>query len=191
MKITKQFLEKWHACSEGVEWVLSQNTDDAITLVNRLIEHNLGWANWLVVRCLEPRRGQLRYAIYAAESVIGIFEEKYPNDTRPRLAVDAAKKVLKNDTQVNRDAAARAAGASWEAWAESAGSSAWASRAASASWASSAKSAASASWASSAESAAGASWAAANAAARATSAERFRKIIKHGLKLLRKQEKTK
>lgn len=169
MKITEQFLENWNACVDGKIWVLKQGTDDAIILINRLLVHNPGWANWLVVRCLEPGKNQLRYAIYAAESVIEIFEEKYPNDNRPRLAIAAAKKVLKNNTQSNRASATSAV------WTAGAGSSAWTAGAGSSAWAA----------ASAASAAAWASNAAANAAA---IAGRFRKIIKHGLRLLKKQE---
>jgi len=53
-------------------------------------------------------------AIYAAELVLPIFEKKYPDDKRPRKAIEAAKRVLKADTIKNR-AAARAAGAAGEA----------------------------------------------------------------------------
>ena len=59
-------------------------------------------------------------AIYAAELVLDIYEKKYPDDKRPRKAIEAAKKVLKNDNEENRaaaEAAAGAAGAEGAAWA--------------------------------------------------------------------------
>jgi len=47
-------------------------------------------------------------AIYAAELVIGVYEKKFPNDDRPRKAIEAAKAYLENPTGA-ADAAAYAA----------------------------------------------------------------------------------
>jgi len=44
-------------------------------------------------------------AIYASELVIGIFEKEYPKDKRPREAIEAARKWLKNPTYKNAYAA--------------------------------------------------------------------------------------
>ena len=52
---------------------------------------------------------QLSLAIQCAEKVLFIFEEKYPNDDRPRKAIEAAKVYLANPTEENRVAAADAA----------------------------------------------------------------------------------
>ena len=40
----------------------------------------------------------VNFAIYAAEQVVKIYEDKYPNDSRPRDAIKAAKAYLKNPT---------------------------------------------------------------------------------------------
>jgi hypothetical protein len=50
-----------------------------------------------------------QFAVLNAESVINIFEKEYPNDKRPRKAIDAAKKWIKEPTKenaANADAAA-------------------------------------------------------------------------------------
>src|SRR5574343_68873 len=49
-------------------------------------------------------------AVYAAELVIHIYEERYPDDKRPRQAIEAAKAWLKDPNEKTR-AAADAAGA--------------------------------------------------------------------------------
>jgi len=54
-------------------------------------------------------------AIYCAEKVVGFCEAKYPNDKRPRNAIDAAKKWLAEPTESNRAAADSAADAAREA----------------------------------------------------------------------------
>jgi hypothetical protein len=98
---------------------------------------------WEEMRVVEKYRwtkeDSVKLAIYAAELVIDIFEKEYPNDDRPRKAIEAAKNYLKNPSQKNRRAAwaaaraaeaAEAAGAAWAAamaaeYAEAAGA-AWA-----------------------------------------------------------------
>lgn len=45
------------------------------------------------------------YAIFAAEQVIDIYEKKYPDDKRPREAIEVAKECLKNPSKKNKDAA--------------------------------------------------------------------------------------
>lgn len=77
-------------------------------------------ANWLIVRLMDKTQ-KIKYAIYAAEQVLGIFEKEYPNDDRPRKAIEAVKKYLKNPSRHSERAvcvsatdafdAARAAGA--------------------------------------------------------------------------------
>ena len=102
-------------------------------------------------------------AIYAAELVLPIFEKKYPDDKRPREAIEVAKKVFKSDTSKNGAAAKApqspkaAAGAAAEppwateaAWA--AGAAAEAAKAAKVAWATEA--AAKAAWAAAAAKAA-------------------------------------
>ena len=88
----------------------------ASKLFSRLEEiDHLDWANWLVVRLMTHEQ-QIAYAIFAAEQVIGIYEAKYPDDTRPRDAIQAAKAYLKEPTKANKaDAAADAAYAAADA----------------------------------------------------------------------------
>jgi len=103
------------------------------------------------------KKDSLKLAIYSAELVLGNFEKEYPEDNRPRKAIEIAKKVLKEDTEKNRLAAEVAARAAWAtaraAWATA--RAAWATEAAeAAAWA--AEAARSVIWA--AEAAARAAW---------------------------------
>ena len=54
----------------------------------------------------------VKLAIFAAELVIKNFEDKYPNDKRPREAIEAAKKWLELQTT---EAASAARSAAWSA----------------------------------------------------------------------------
>ncbi len=78
-------------------------SDDKITSESMRIVRAWKW----------EKKDSVALAIYAAELVIDIFEKVYPDDKRPRNAIEAAKNYLKNPTP----AARAAAGAAWAAWA--------------------------------------------------------------------------
>ena len=111
MKITKEWLKEKEACPKGIDWFNAQDETNGIKVVKKLMtEKKLGWANWLIVRIMNYNQ-YTAYAIYAAEQVINIYEKQYPNDTRPRNAIEAAKLCLKNPSKENKSAAYAAANA--------------------------------------------------------------------------------
>jgi len=81
------------------------------------------------------KKDSVALSIFAAEMCLKEFEKLYPDDDRPRKAIDAARAVLAHDTAKTRSAARSAAesawSAAWSAWsaarsaAESAAWSAW------------------------------------------------------------------
>lgn len=80
------------------------------------------WQEMRVANCYEwTKKDSLKLAIFSAELVLKNFEKEFPNDKRPRAAIEAAKRVLEKDTKRNRDAARSAArSAEWSESAESA-----------------------------------------------------------------------
>jgi len=93
------------------------------------------WQKMRLVRCLHWRQvDSVALAIYAAELALENFEKVFPNDLRPRQAIEAAKTWLAEPTEKNQSAA-------WSA-AESARSAARSARSAAGSAAASARSAA-------------------------------------------------
>jgi hypothetical protein len=60
-------------------------------------------ANYLITKMIKSNLKRVRYAVYAAESVVNIYKEKYPDDHRPSNAIKSAKKFLKNPNQKTRD----------------------------------------------------------------------------------------
>ena len=178
MNITLEFLKQKEACEEGLDYFKANNLEEieAYKLINKLNEDNkLGWNNWLLSK-LFTHENCIKYAIYSAELVLHIFEKKYPDDKRPRLAIKAAKKYLKTPTEKNKEAAAAAAArAAWAAdAARAAGDAAWAAAGA----------AGDAAWA-----AAGAAGDAAWAAGDAAYNKLLQNIIDYGAELLKEQEK--
>jgi hypothetical protein len=107
MELTIDKLNEWGACKEGKNWFMAQDETNEIEVAKKLIDVNLNWANWLVVRLMTHSQ-QVQYAIFAAEQVIAIFEKKYSDDKQPRKAIEAAKEYLKNPNEANKNAASAA-----------------------------------------------------------------------------------
>jgi hypothetical protein len=106
MRVTKKWLEGRKACQEAVEWYATQRDHDDKALFKQIIKEDqpLEWVNWYLSRRLE-KMDRVRYAVYAAKQVLWIFEAKYPDDKRPRIAIQAAVKYLHNPNATNADAA--------------------------------------------------------------------------------------
>ena len=69
------------------------------------------WSEMKLVKTYKwTKKDSVALSIYAAELVIDNYEKIYPDDDRPRKAIEAAKAVLKNDTEENRSAAESVAG---------------------------------------------------------------------------------
>src|SRR5271157_2942357 len=116
MKITLEKLKGLEACGEGIVYFAENYTEiDHADLIKDLIKKDkVNWANWLVSKLLNTDN-IIRYAIYSAELVIYLFEEKYPNDDRLRKAIEAAKNYLNDPTKENRSAAWDSGEAAWSA----------------------------------------------------------------------------
>ena len=112
MKITKEWLKKHNACRESIKEFEQQSESDSLELINFMIGKNdykyVEWSNWLITRIMTLEE-RIKYAIYAAESVLHIFELRFPGDDRPRKAIMAAKDYLKCKNTTAAHAAARAA----------------------------------------------------------------------------------
>jgi hypothetical protein len=117
MKLTKAWLRKECACSDGIEWFGKCGETDLLKVGLKAIDNDRGdYSRWLIEHTLRTKKKiAVQVAIYAAEQVIDIFEAKYPEDKRPRDAIKAAKKYLKNPSKENKDAAANAANAAYAA----------------------------------------------------------------------------
>ena len=77
-----------------------------------------------LMREIYLKRLSVEYAIGCARHVLPKYENKYPDDDRPRKAIEAAEKWLKKPTKENM-LSAKYAGSAARSAAESAGSTAW------------------------------------------------------------------
>lgn len=87
------------------------------------------------------KKDSVSLSIYSAELCIDNFEKVFPDDNKPREAIEAAKKWLLEPTEANQSAARSAAESAWSAW-SAARSAAWSAESAAESAAWSAESAA-------------------------------------------------
>jgi hypothetical protein len=113
-------LKEFDACSEGLRTLTNSLPDhqetDPIPLTHILKSSGLNLAIWALGT--QEKKYSIQFAVGCAEHVLNLFESKYPEDKRPRNAIDAAKRYLEDPSEENRQAckdAARAAGAAFYA----------------------------------------------------------------------------
>ena len=193
MRITEKKLIEVGCCQSGVDKYFSdigRKSWDAEKLVDKCLGNDDFGDGAYAISKLMTKMQRVKWAIYCAEQVIGIYEEKYPDNDAPRKAIEAAKQYLKTPTadaaNAAADAAAYAAAYAAYAAADAANAAAYAANAAYAA-ANAAYAAAYAAYAAYAANAA--AYAAANAAANAAYASRANnklkaKPFKQGLKIL-------
>ena len=115
-------LHEYRACTEGyaklvrfLGGVAKYGKDTPIPL-DKIIESNgLQDTIWTFRATIEPSEDLLiEFACRCAEHVLHFYEDKYPDDKRPRKAIEAARVCI-----IDKSSAARAAGdAAWAAaWA--------------------------------------------------------------------------
>jgi len=100
IKITDEWLQVNGACAGAVRWVKTHEDRRWQCLYDELFVFSdmkrLEWVNWALVR-LMTRENQVRYAVYAAEKVVHIYERNFPGDRRPLNAINAAKAWLEGE----------------------------------------------------------------------------------------------
>ncbi len=136
------------------------------------------------------KKDSVALSIFAAELCLKEFEKLYPDDKRPREAIEAARAVLAHDTAKNRsDAWSAARSAESDAWsaARSAESAAWSAWSARSAW-SAAESAAWSAARSAARSAAESAWSSAGSAAGSAAINKIEKWFKNHIKEMEKTD---
>lgn len=103
MKFTKSKLLKLKPCADGLDYAASLNFNFA-RIYNECERGD--WLIWWLRKSVDLDKPKaVKLAIICAQHVLKIFEKKYPNDNRPRKAIEAAIQFLKNPADHNRTAA--------------------------------------------------------------------------------------
>ncbi len=107
IRISEKQLRGMNACETGITWFKGQSARTLKRIVPALMKDGqAGYALWLLPRLMtHPQK--VKFAIYAAEQVLEIYERERPDDDRPRKAIQAAKDFLAG--KIDANAAAYAA----------------------------------------------------------------------------------
>jgi hypothetical protein len=131
--ITLNRIRAHSPCSDGWAKLLAylgkSKADDApLSLLTVLESNGLDDALWCL-RVVEGHDAAIRlFACDCAERVLPIFERSQPGDSRPRHAIETARRFARGEaTSEEKDAAGDAAwAAAWAAAGDAAGAAAWA-----------------------------------------------------------------
>jgi len=75
------------------------------------------WEEMRIVKAYKwQKNDSVLLAIYAARLVLKIYEDKYPDDKRPREAIEAAEAYQKCPCEKHKNAAESASWPAWSAW---------------------------------------------------------------------------
>ena len=95
-------------CSKGIYQAFSYVQGELLAEVEVKGKHLTGtdkecWEKMRIVRVYRWKKiDSVLFAIYAARLVLKLYEDKYPNDDRPRKAIEAAENYAKYPTAKNR-----------------------------------------------------------------------------------------
>ena len=104
-RITKHWLKKKNPCTDGFKWWCRKYGKSCT--VEQFLKDGVDGDEWDYVKWLMPKlmtdTNNRKIAIYSASLVLPIFENEYSDDKRPRNAINAAKRYLKNPTGKNKE----------------------------------------------------------------------------------------
>ena len=99
--ITKEFLIKYGACEEGLEWFVENC--EGLHLHEQLIKiarKKLIWASW-VIPCLLSKTDRIKYAVFAAKLALPRHEKKFPESKIPRETIEAVENSDDSEKETN------------------------------------------------------------------------------------------
>ena len=103
----------FHACETayqslsyvyGDKWFIVEARGNILKDTNKFVASEMR-----LIKEIDVKKVLVPFACIVAKRSLANFEKKYPNDKRPREAIDAALKYAKNPTEANRSAAYSAA----------------------------------------------------------------------------------
>ena len=105
MLITNGFFKYDNCCSSIIKFLLEDQNKTNIELNPHFKKDNyFSWFNDNITYSMTYKQ-RIQYAIFAAKLVLPLFEKEHPNDNRPRQAIEAAKKCIKDPSAKNRSLA--------------------------------------------------------------------------------------
>ena len=104
MKITKEWLKKYKFQSETIEWFEKQNFSDHRDVVLNFpdVRGRLRLTSFLLSRLMNKRQ-KIQFKLFSANSLLYVFEEVWPRDTRLKLKIKNWESWIKNPTKENNE----------------------------------------------------------------------------------------
>jgi hypothetical protein len=104
MKINKQVIAALNPCADRFNNYVINNQDKDFTVQDFLGLDNITYSDkiWVMTRLMTTEQC-IKWSIACADSVISLYEDKYPNDNRPRKAIEAAVAYIEAPTEENRN----------------------------------------------------------------------------------------
>lgn len=112
VKINIELIKSFNPCQDGLDNFIKHHKDFSGSELELLELDNVSVSDklWLLLRKeFIPENDLHELACKFAESVLHIFEDEYPNDKRPRKAIEAKRKFIKG--LITRDELAAASDA--------------------------------------------------------------------------------
>ena len=109
-------------CSKGIYQAFSYVQGEILAEVEVKGKHESQidkevWQKMRVVKTYRwNKKDSVLFSIYCARLCLKNFEKEFPDDKRPREAIEAAEKYVKNPTAENEVVAWSARSAAWPAW---------------------------------------------------------------------------
>ena len=123
-QFTKEFMIKNSGCYSKTQLENCSFMKNKRILLSSILKSEIPLRDkfWFVCNKLASAKENQKIAIFSAWAVLPIYEKSYPNDFRPRKAIQAAKdfiagKITKEELESATTGAGRAAGAAGAAWA--------------------------------------------------------------------------
>ena len=119
-KLNKEVIKALKPCKDRFDNYLNHYKDFDSNLEEFILLENITYKDkvWVVTK-LFTRDQNVKWSLLCASKVLSIFESAYPNDKRPRQALEAAENFLNNPNEETMSAASYAADAAAAASASS------------------------------------------------------------------------
>lgn len=106
----QKYLKEVGACSDAIEWAKGKSLFESWLKCERS-----EWMLWYYGRNKPVKKICVEISIFTARLCMDNYESLFPNDDRPRMAIESAEKYVKNPSAKNKKAARSAAFAAWSA----------------------------------------------------------------------------
>lgn len=89
--IKKEWLKEKRACQSGVKWFLAQDETNAAKVMLKLVdEDRASDALWILEKTMNKKQS-VQLAVFSARLCLENFEKAFPDNDRPRKAIEAAE----------------------------------------------------------------------------------------------------